>query len=292
MKQAIDGIEASARLLADQALRQIRSREFDAVPAYIHRVTRDVFMTMFGVPASRWDAWSTMLETMLYHYNPLRSPAERSPYGVATRTLLAEMTALCPAHGGGDLFTRLHTVPHGLNPTETLQSALHFALGGYLSTAFALGTGIHRLLTDPQARAAFDDPLTRPYVIQEMLRFDPPFQTAERRATGHCALHGVPIAKEEIVTVVFGAANRDPGHPLADEADRFQPTRRPSSWADNPAFGAGVHHCIGPQLVGKVLPIYFERWFEAMPALALADTPPRWIGDPAYRGFSSLTLRF
>ncbi len=294
LHSAIVGIESTARQLADQALRQIRTHEFDAIPSYVNRVTRDVFLTLLGVPAARWSQYGTSLETMLYHYNPLNSPAERAPYGVALRALLGEMTTLCPLHQGRDLYSLIGTADHGLNPVETLQTALHFALGGYLSTAFALGTGIRRLLTDRAARAAFDDPLTRPTVIQELLRHDPPFQTAERRATRDGELGGVRFQAGEILTVVFGSANRDPvrAEGWDPSVAHFDPTRPAGAWTSNPAFGSGVHRCIGVAMVEKVLPIYLERWLAAMPTLALGEAAPRWIGDPAYRGYASLPLRF
>lgn len=314
--EAIRDIEDTARQLADQTLERITQREFDAVPAYIDRVTRDVFLTMFGVPEAQWDCYGTELQRMLENNNPLRSPAERSPYGVSARRLvsgmkgLATMKSRCPVAQGRDLFSRINHARHGLNPMEALQTALHFALGGYLSTAFALGTGIHRLVTDGAARAAFQNEKTRPAVIQEMLRFEAPFQTAERRATEDCELGGVSIMEGETINVMFGSANRDRHRgprtdtgggkdaggttgPVDDPTlEQFIPTRPAGAWADNPSFGEGVHRCIGAAMVEKVLPIYLERWLAAMPDLALADKPPTWINDPAYRGYKSLPMRY
>lgn len=300
LEASSQGIEASARVLADQALRAIRSRDFDAIPTYVNRVTRDVFLLMLGVPQARWERYGQLLTTMLDANNPMTSPAERAVAAVAGRELGAELMQLCPVHGSSPgLFTCLHgeAAQAGLTPSEILQSGIHFALGGYLSTAFLLGTGIHRLLGHPDQLKAFreGDATIRGHYLQEMARFDSPFQTADRIALAPTRLGDVTIPAGALVTVNFGSANRD-RDVFGDDAEVFRPGR----WAGeaglkakaNYVFGRGVHYCIGAELVGRVLPIYFDRWLGTMKHLALGREKPLRLGDPAYRGFASLPLQF
>lgn len=311
LKDASLGIERIATDLADRALSQLsRSREFDAVPSYVDRVPREVFMTLAGLPEGKWETFGSLVEKMLSYFNPLLTPAERAPYGVASRQFLAELTRLTPATGGsGGLFAMLQKANHHLNPLELQQTCLHFALGGYLSSAFALGTGMHRLLSEPSRLADYQ---TNPSAtLEALLLDDPPFQTVERRYTGDndtpfpvgpCTLPArarVPrLWKDETITVVLGSAMAGPpGKVLA--ADAFAlgcPAGSAPPWSTSEVFGFGPHRCIGATLATTVLPIYFARWFARMPNLALAPPAPGRmpirVPDPAFRGFKSLWLRY
>ena len=313
---AIEGIEQTATDLADRALTQIRAREFDAVQAYTLRAPREVFMTLAGIPEPQWQPFGELVETMLWHYNPLLIPAERAPYGVAARRVLAELTRLTPPAGARrGLFAMINDANHGLKPLETIQTCLHFALGGYLSTAFALGTGLHRLLSSPTLLAQYC--ATPEAVVRELLRHDPPFQSVERRFSAPPGEHDKAVfpfpfplpetaragqsdslprlRPDEAINVVLGSALRDPDGQNIKDPDCFDPAHSSTadkSWADSEVFGFGDHHCIGAVLATRLLPIYFERWFNWMPTAELASTPPVRIPDPAFRGFNSLPMRF
>lgn len=318
LEEAIGRVEQIAIRLAERALSQIRLREFDAVPAYINRVPREVFMTLAGLPEAKWETFGTLVERMLAYYNPLLTPAQRAPYGVASREFLAELTRLTPESGpGGGLFAMLQGANHGLKPLELLQTCLHFALGGYLSSSFALGNGMSRLLSEPSLRDAFkQNPAS---TLAEMLRHDAPFQTVERRFTGDTGTRfplgslgetgrydklAMPLlVKDETITVVLGSALRDPTKPdpanQAHDAGASQPGSSPPSAQPliaNEVFGFGPHKCIGAALATRVLPIYFARWFARMPHLELAPAAPERmpvrIPDPSFRGFQSLWLRY
>jgi len=54
----------------------------------------------------------------------------------------------------------------------------------------------------------------------------------------------VPIAKNEVVAVLLGAANRDPD--VFGEPARFDVTR--ANAGKHLAFSNGIHHCLGASL--------------------------------------------
>jgi cytochrome P450 len=177
-----------------------------------------------------------------------------------------------------------------MKDSEVTQTALHFALGGYLSTEFLIGTGFHNLLS--HAGAAMARLRARPAglanAIEEMKRYDVPFQMADRYAAEERKLGGCTIPAGHKVTVVYGSANRD-SRVFGADADQFVIDRKIPP-GKNYVFGHGIHYCIGAPMVGAVAPVLFDKLIQAMPGLQLAPTPPVRLTDPYYRAFSRLEL--
>lgn len=280
-------IEAVARMLADQALRRIPGAQFDLVAAYGRRAARDVFMSLFGVPEPKWDTVGALAETILLNGDPMLPAGEVAQGDVARFGLAAELMQLCPMHRDNPgLFERLHGPDTGLNLMETLLTAAHFVMGGYLSTDFLVGTGIHALVE----RGLVDDFLAlddegRRRAIHEMARFEAPFQMADRVTAEEVVLGGVRIPANHLVTVVFGSANRE----SPDDGDAFRLDRAIDPRSSY-AFGRGIHYCIGAGMVDRVAPVLFDRLLAARPRLALAG-PAKRLPNPYFRGFASLPLR-
>jgi cytochrome P450 len=180
----------------------------------------------------------------------------------------------------------------GMRPTEVRETALHFALGGYLSTQFLIGTGVYNLLSTPEAMSRYRaaGPVERCAAIEEMKRFDAPFQLADRYAAIPTRLGPCDIPAGARVTVVFGSANRDERIFGAD-AHQFRIDRAIDP-RQNYVFGHGIHTCIGAPMVAAVAPVVFATLIEAMPDLALTGSMPQRVFDPYYRAFASLDLHF
>ena len=299
---AITSSRQQATSFAQQAIEEISASAapFDAIPAYTNRVARNVFMTMFGIPPREWNVVGAAVNTVLNAYDPMLPAWRRLPAAAASGVLLTYFLARqagCPAHPtSAELFCQMQTtgINEGMVSEEVRQTALHFALGGYLSTDFLIGTGLHNLLTQPAALADYRrlDAAGRLNAIEEMKRFDAPFQMADRFAAADTVLGGVTIPAGAMVTVVYGSANRDP-EVFGKDADSFDMARR-FTLSSNCVFGHGIHRCIGAPLVAEVVPVAFDTLVDALPGLALAEptlSSPLRVTDPYFRGFSSLHLR-
>jgi unspecific monooxygenase len=118
--------------------------------------------------------------------------------------------------------------------------------------------------------------------VEEMLRFDSALQLFERTATAPIPLGDVVVEPGQKVSVLLGAANRDPA--VFDEPDRFRPDRDPNPHL---AFGAGVHFCLGAPLARMELQITLPLLLERFPSLELAAEPKR---RPTFvlRGFEAV----
>ena len=100
-------------------------------------------------------------------------------------------------------------------------------------------------------------------------------------------LGGKRISAGQTVTLMLGAANRDPAQ--FPEPDRLEITRR-----DNPhvAFGHGIHFCMGAALARLEGQIAIDTMLRRLPALRLAGGALEWRPSHALRGLRSLPVVF
>jgi len=82
---------------------------------------------------------------------------------------------------------------------------------------------------------------------------------------------GVQIARGERISVLFGAANRDPR--VFESPDAFD-VGRPNA-AEHISFGGGIHVCIGAPLARIELEASLRALVECCPRLELAAEPRR-----------------
>jgi cytochrome P450 len=176
-----------------------------------------------------------------------------------------------------------------LGTHEAINTAAHFALGGYLSTEFLIGTGVTNLLRHPEQWQMLCDPPKDEKLLQnaidEMLRYDAPFQMADRWVDAPIDLGGLRIPGDSLVTVVYGAANRDPA--VFEDPDRFDITR--ANAKDHFGFGHGVHRCIGEALARQVTAIALKTLIATVPWVRLGEVGA-WRTDPYFRSLRRVEL--
>jgi cytochrome P450 len=248
-----------------------------------------VIAELIGVPhtdLTRFKAWSDAIvepfSLMVSHERELecaRLVVEMQHYFAA----LLEDRRRAPRD---DLLTQL--VKAGDDPD------LHFSLqeqltiitidllaSGNETTTAAISSGLLLLMQDPQALAAVrSDRDLLHNLAEEILRLESPAQGMFRRITQDTVLGGVGLKKGEILSVRFGAANRDESQfPDAERIDlhRHQPGK-------HLALGIGRHHCIGAQLARQELISAFggllERYkgFTATPGHPPPSYTPSFFG--------------
>ena len=166
-------------------------------------------------------------------------------------------------------------------------SCIDFVVAGYLSTTWLVASAVSSLLAHhDQWEALLADPSKRDRALEEVLRFEPPFQLVDRFVAQDTVLGGVALKRGDSVTAVVGSANRDPPRSTV-----------PTSWTSSaPArtepltFGGGMHYCIGAPLARIMAPAMLA---ELLSCNALAvDGQPQWGTDPYMRAMTNLPLSF
>jgi cytochrome P450 len=147
-------------------------------------------------------------------------------------------------------------------------------LAGHLNTTMMLSNTVLCLDAHPEEfRRTRRDRSRLPGVIEESLRYLPPFSVTSRVTVAETELGGVTIPPDQLVMVWLAPANRDPR--VFEAPAEFRPERHPNPHL---TFSRGIHFCIGAglgRLEGRVaLDVLFDRF----PELAtVPGDPPRFI---------------
>lgn len=178
-----------------------------------------------------------------------------------------------------------------LTEAELLSTAITLFLGGHDTTTGLIALGVNALVRHPdQLLYLRDHPERIDAAIEEMLRFDAPFQLNLRFLTRDVELRGTTLRAGDLVRQALGAANRDPER-FADP-DEFR-LDRPAS--RHLAFGLGPHFCLGAALARLQARIAIGTMIRRLPGLRLdpdADPAPDVRPDVTNRMLRSLKLAF
>lgn len=156
---------------------------------------------------------------------------------------------------------------------NSLRAVLH---AGFESAGRLLGVGLAALLATPTALDELSESDPGP-AMEEIVRFASPVQGDGRACVARTRFGDHVIAPGDPVTILFGAANRDPARFTRPDALDF--TRHPNPHL---GFGRGAHSCLGQPLAVLQARIVF--------ATIAAEYPQvRAVCEPVYR--RNLTLR-
>ncbi|MGK5557130.1 cytochrome P450 [Actinomadura kijaniata] len=218
--------------------------------------------------------------------SPLR-PELHEP-GIAARGVLSEMVEgwfSRPPSGGllgylaknGDSATVDRRVL-----INSVRAVLH---AGYESMSSLVNLAMAALLEAPGGLAALPSGRGEP-AIQELVRFTSPVRIEGRIPLADTVIGGQRISAGSFVTMIIGAANRDPA--------RFErPEELDLARTDNPhlGLGRGPHACIGMQLALTQARIIFATLARLRPRAALAGRP-EYRGTATIRGIDRMVVTF
>ena len=121
-------------------------------------------------------------------------------------------------------------------------------VGGSETTTNALSGGVRLLIEHPEQWHLLKSEPEKylPVLVEEVLRLESPVQALFRTAAVDLTLHGVDIKAGSIISIRYGAANRDDR--LFHNAEKFDLER--SDYRQLVSFGHGVHHCLAPRSPG------------------------------------------
>jgi cytochrome P450 len=190
---------------------------------------------------------------------------------------------------GEDLVSRLVGLPGEDALTEReLHATVMLLLGaGFETTVNLLGNAV--VLLDAhrdQWDALRADPSGWAGAVEEVLRHDSPVQITGRTARTDVVVAGRRVPAATRVTLLLGAANRDPG--IFPDPARFDIGR--GNARDHLAFSGGIHYCLGAGLARLEAVVGLRTLTERFPALRVDGRPVR-RDLQTLRGFQRLPVR-
>jgi len=249
----------------------------DLIGAYAAELPVLVIAELLGVPADRREdflRWGAAAAATLDAGLPFRRYTR-------AEGALREMHAFLGGHfqrlrrdPGEDLVSHLVGLSGEDALTEReLHATVMLLLGaGFETTVNLLGNAVALLDAHPDQWAALRaDPSGWPAAVEEVLRIDSPVQLTGRTVLQDVSLDGREVPAGGRITVLLGAANRDPAV-FADPA-AFDVAR--TNAREHLAFSSGIHYCLGAGLARLEAVVGLRTLSERCPRLRLAGVPRR-----------------
>jgi len=176
-----------------------------------------------------------------------------------------------------------------LSKDELFALCVFLFLAGHETTMGLLAGGIIALLRNPdQFDLLKSDPETHiDKAIEEIVRYECPVTRAVRVPTEDIEVRGKTLKKGDTITMLLGAANRDPE--VFTDPDRFDITRHPNKHL---GFGLGIHFCLGAPLARREGRIAFPAVAERFPEMKLAIDQIEYKPALGIRSIISLPVTF
>ena len=276
-RKALAALEPRIEALVDGYLDEFEdAREIDVVSALAFRLPVDIICDMLGAPLEDRLHIRDWAHAILGGLEPVLTPEQlahgsravddfkdylrglvafrrRNPTDGTTGEVL---TALIEAEEDGERLTEL----------ELLHQCIFLLNAGHETSTNMLSHGVHELLLHPdQAARLRSEPDLVESAVEEILRYQPPIQINNRRATSATALGGVELPAGTTVHLMIAAANRDPAQ--FPDPETFDIARRPNRHL---SFGLGIHICAGNSLARMEGAIAFPKMFGRFANLELA----------------------
>jgi cytochrome P450 len=182
--------------------------------------------------------------------------------GGEMRAYVREALRRPTSRDGDDLLSALADAKAAgsLTEDEAVGGAMLLFVAGISTTSALISNSfLHLHRFGDQLRLLRRSPELIPQAIEELLRFDAPFQWFTRVAAYDTEIRGVPIPAGGRVVLVWGSANRDERRwPQPDELLVRRERQRHVS------FGEGIHHCLGAPLARMEARVVLEQVLPAM----------------------------
>jgi cytochrome P450 len=292
--RAIAALEPRVRQVAAELLDELAGQDVvDLVETYAALLPVTVISEILGIPVSaraQFLEWGNQAAAALDVGIDYREYAD-SEHGIRrlNEWMYAHIDRL-RRDPGQDLLSRLITVEDDgvrMSDVELMATAGLLLAAGFETTVNLIGGGAYLLLTHPDQRQILrDDPSVWANAVDEILRFESPVQNTARYAAADTEVCGLSIPRSGFVTVLIGAANRDPA--VFTDPNRFDVRR--ANTRDHLAFSAGVHYCLGAALARAEGRIGLQVLFERYPELTLTGSPTR-RPTRTLRGYRTLPVK-
>jgi cytochrome P450 len=292
--RAVESLRAPSEALARELLDSCLGRgRFELLYDFAQPYSITLICKLLGVPTDRHRDlldWSHR-HVKMYEFDTTEEQAESATRAAAEfREYVLELIAERRRAPRDDMVSGLveaRVDGSSLSDYEIVSTVVVLLNAGHEATVNTLGNGVTALLRSPaQWRRLVEGEVTAQAAVEELIRFDPPLQLFERWVLEEgVEIAGTPIPRGEVISMLFGSANRDPR--VFEDPDRLD-VGRPNA-AEHIGFGGGIHVCIGAPLARIELEASLRTIVERAPRLELAAEPRR---VPAFviRGYQAVEV--
>ena len=158
---------------------------------------------------------------------------------------------------------------------------------GNETTTAGIASGMLMLCEQPEiAKALQADPTLIPNFVEEVLRLESPAQGMFREVTKNLRVGDVDFKKGDVLSLRFGAANRDES--VFHDAEAIDLHRQKAG--NHLAFGIGRHHCVGAPLARQELITSFNIIIQRLQDFALKNPEQIHEYTPSFFGRNLIEL--
>jgi cytochrome P450 len=257
--------------------RAARADNFELVSSFAAALPIAVITDLLGIPdgnSAEFAEHGAMLGSAIDGISSMRQAAALARGQARILSLFESLFERRRREPGDDLISHLVAAEGDqIQPSEMPAVCMLLLIAGFETTVNLIGNGVLALLAHPAQwhELCADPDGLAPAVVEETLRFDPPVQRTSRYALEDLELDGTPVRKGQEVTILLGAANRDPE--VYSDPDVFNVHRK--STTDHLAFSSGIHYCVGAPLARLEATLAFSILAERMPGLRLTGPVQR-----------------
>jgi len=292
--RVVEGMRPRVQAIVDELLDAVEDAgEMDVVRDFAYPLPAIVIAETLGIPPEdreQFKKWSDDIVAFHGTGRPDVDTARRSNRGLLkAKAWLLPILEERRRRPRNDLFSGLVAAEAQgdvLSEAELLATCITLLVGGHETTTGLIGNGLLALLRHPdQLQKLRGDPTLIKTAVEEILRYDTSFQRAWRLIAEDVEVGGKLLRKDQTVSVMLGAANRDPTH--FPDPDRLDITRTPNRHV---SFGVGIRFCAGAPLGRREAEIAFTTLLRRFPGLRLSDKGIAWQQNNTFHNLKSLPV--
>jgi cytochrome P450 len=275
---------------AHELLDELDKGEVDIVQSYTIPLPVKVIARLLGIPGEDYQTFKRWSDVLLTLATSAMTVTEQIKSNQEMAAYFARMALDRQTQGADDLITALveaEVEGESLQDWEILGFCILLLVAGNETTTNLIGNLLNILVERPELwQQLREDRSLVETVIEETLRYESPVHRLSRVTTRDVEVSGVKIPAGEMISIFYGAANRDPA--VFSNPDEFRLDR---DLRNHVAFGMGIHYCLGAPLARAETQITLNAFLDRFPVIRRGSAPPvRQAHSPIVFGFQQLPL--
>jgi cytochrome P450 len=281
----IDG--TVTRLLGEFAQNELTGAGGDFVSSIAVQIPMLVILELLGVSSAERDQFKIWTTSIVSLFNGT-SNARIEQDAVAMRAFFNDLANdLRTSSRGGVLAAMARADAGALSNDELLSNAVLLLAAGYETTTSVIaGSTLEFARQSESWQTLLERPELVSNAVEESLRLVSPVQLTSRVAMQNLEFEGQKIPKGSNISLILGAANRDPKRfANPDHLDLNRTNSR-----DQMAFASGPHYCLGAPLARLEIKVFLEAMMKSYPNFRVPEQQLEYAGNAVLRSLDKLEV--